>query len=433
MKTNAQFVFKAVCLVNLTSLLPIDMMAGRQASGQRAGEVSRLIPAVTITRGTSSLNASEKTAVDWQDIINTQANARARVTLDDGSLLNVGSEAVLQVVKHDAGAQQTALELVSGKMRVQARKLTLPGAKFEVKTPTGIAGVVGTDFYIGYDDNLMTVMVFEGKVKVCNLMGVCVEVFAGMMTTVRNGDVTGPAKPTQTSQSMVAEGANTTSLEAGLAKAALGLVGKSISAHVGNSEATEAETVYSGDSISTDARGTLLVLIGSLTLQLESNSSAHVFKAPYGAVVELTRGAALYGTRGGQQNLVIVASDVRVTPFTGTAALGRVNVDDPCKISVFSQKGQAAVQVGSETKTVEQGKAFKISAEYSTNAQDSHPPDADDYHSSHYHRPCSAAQGTGTHRPVPAGQSRFVYFATGAVAVATVVPVVKALESPNRP
>jgi hypothetical protein len=44
--------------------------------------------------------------VDWQDTVNAQANARARVTLDDGSVLNVGSDSSAKVTKHDAGAQQ---------------------------------------------------------------------------------------------------------------------------------------------------------------------------------------------------------------------------------------------------------------------------------------------------------------------------------------
>jgi len=81
--------------------------------------------------------------------VNTQVNARARIALDDGSVLNVGSESSMKVVKHDAGAQQTELELTYGKLRTQAQKIAKPDGKFEVRTPAGVAGVVGTDFFCG--------------------------------------------------------------------------------------------------------------------------------------------------------------------------------------------------------------------------------------------------------------------------------------------
>ncbi len=135
---------------------------------QRAGEVSRVIPAVSIARGAKSISASAKTVVDWQDVVSTQASARARVALDDGSVLNVGSDSSIKVVKHDGGAQQTELELTFGKIRSQAQKITKPDGKFEVKTPAGVAGVVGTDFFVAFDNSTgtMNVIVFEGLVKV---------------------------------------------------------------------------------------------------------------------------------------------------------------------------------------------------------------------------------------------------------------------------
>jgi hypothetical protein len=210
MKTKSRPAFVLALLVSLSIAVPTDAWAAPQTAGQRAGEVSRLIPAVSITRGTKTLTAAAKTAVDWQDLLNTQASARARIALDDGSVLNVGSESSLRVVKHDAGAQQTDLELTYGKLRSQAQKIAQPGGKFEVRTAAGVAGVVGTDFYVAYLNNVMSVIVFEGVVKVCNLAGICVEVSGGQMTTVRNGDSAGPAAPAQAATSLVTEAASNT-------------------------------------------------------------------------------------------------------------------------------------------------------------------------------------------------------------------------------
>lgn len=199
------------CAVFLSWLIavPANSWADPQAA-QRAGEVSRVIPAVNIARSGKTLSAATKTVVDWQDVVNTQVNARARIALDDGSVLNVGSDSSIQVVKHDAGAQQTELELTYGKLRTQAQKITKPDGKFEVRTAAGVAGVVGTDFFVEYANNAMNVIVFEGLVKVCNLAGLCVVVKAGQMTSVRSGDNSGPMPPQQaTLDTLVASGKDT--------------------------------------------------------------------------------------------------------------------------------------------------------------------------------------------------------------------------------
>lgn len=202
-----------VCLLSCALVIPFDAFAVPDNTGQRAGEVSRVIPAVSLVRGAKSMAANAKTPVDWQDVLSTQANGRARVSLDDGSVLNVGSDSSLKVVKHDAGAQQTDLEVTVGKIRSQAQKISQPNGKFEVHTPSGVAGVVGTDFYVGYENNVMTVIVFEGEVKVCNLAGVCVAVKAGQISTVRNGDSNGPAAPSQANLSTLSEAVASTTLE----------------------------------------------------------------------------------------------------------------------------------------------------------------------------------------------------------------------------
>src|SRR2546430_5972948 len=195
MKTKSPYAFGLALLLSFLIAIPADVWAAPQSGVQRAGEVSRVIPAVNIARSGKTITASAKTSVDWLDLVSTQVNARARIALDDGSVLSVGSESSMKVVKHDAAAQQTELELTYGKLRTQAQKIAKPDGKFEVRTPAGVAGVGGTDFFLGYANGTMNVIAFEGLVKGCNLAGGCVLVKAGQMTSVGSGGHFGPLPP----------------------------------------------------------------------------------------------------------------------------------------------------------------------------------------------------------------------------------------------
>jgi hypothetical protein len=203
----------ALCLaVLLSAAIVVPPQLSAQNTGQRAGTVDRLIPAVSIARGDKNLTAKPKEVVDWLDLVNTQINGRARVALDDGSVLNVGSNASVKVVKHDIGAQQTELELTYGKLRTQAQKISKPDGKFEVRTAAGVAGVVGTDFYIEYDQTTKTMnaIVYEGGVRLCNNAGVCVMLKPGQFSSVRSGDSSAPLPPAQAPLDMlVAAGKDT--------------------------------------------------------------------------------------------------------------------------------------------------------------------------------------------------------------------------------
>src|SRR6195256_316184 len=210
MKTKSPQALALAILLCVCIVFPADILAVPQAIGSRAGEVSRVIPAVSIARGSKTITASSKSVVDWQDLVNTQINGRARIALDDGSVLNVGSQSSVHVAKHDAGAQQTELELTYGKLRSQAQKIAKPDGKFEVHTPAGVAGVVGTDFYVSYGNSTMNVIVFEGFVRVCNLVGVCVEVKPGQTSSVSSGDNSAPLAPAQATLDVLTEAVQST-------------------------------------------------------------------------------------------------------------------------------------------------------------------------------------------------------------------------------
>jgi hypothetical protein len=56
-----------------------------------------------------------------------------------------------------------------GQLRSQVVKITQPDGKYEVRTPNAVIGVIGTDFYVGYENGLTTVVCYVGKVSVTAL------------------------------------------------------------------------------------------------------------------------------------------------------------------------------------------------------------------------------------------------------------------------
>lgn len=208
MKTRSPFLAALAVLASLSILLPPDVPA---QVGQRAGQISRAIPEVAIARGNQNLNAVVKTLVDWGDVVKTGDGGRARVALDDGSVLNVGSSSSLTVTQHNAAAQQTQIELTYGRVRSQVVKQSKPMAKFEIHTAVGVAGVVGTDFFLGYMNGLFQLIVYDGHVRFCNLDGACVDVLAGQIATIRDGHQA-PEQPTQATPSELTDATNATSI-----------------------------------------------------------------------------------------------------------------------------------------------------------------------------------------------------------------------------
>lgn len=121
-----------------------------QTTAESAGKISAVVPATAVIRGdgkrASRLDAGAGTPLVWRDQLQTTKSGRARILLNDQSVLSLGTDSQLRILKHDARTQVTALELGYGRIRCQVSKITRAGGNFELRTPSAVAGVIGTDF-----------------------------------------------------------------------------------------------------------------------------------------------------------------------------------------------------------------------------------------------------------------------------------------------
>jgi hypothetical protein len=161
----------------------------------KAGQITALLPVAKILRGsgkTAAINDAKKgDELIWNDLVKTEKGGRARITLADQSILSLGSQAELRIVKHDPRAQQTTLQMAYGRVRAQVASITRDGGSFELRTPTAVAGVIGTDF--GVDASPTggdTFVCIAGATQISNAdpnVPGSVQCSAGQTTTVQPG------------------------------------------------------------------------------------------------------------------------------------------------------------------------------------------------------------------------------------------------------
>lgn len=159
--------YRSVSVVLCFLLLPASGFCQTGSSGELAGSVTALDQLAT--RNGTGLTVHDQ--VQWNDQLQTNNTGRLRLNLRDGSILSLGANSQMRVIQHNAAAQQTTLELLFGRLRSQVVKLTQPNSKFEVRTPTSVAGVIGTDFLLIATADRTTLVVFSGVVQITPLNG----------------------------------------------------------------------------------------------------------------------------------------------------------------------------------------------------------------------------------------------------------------------
>lgn len=106
------------------------------------------------------------------DRIRTDAGARLRLAFADGTVLQLGesTDLALDWFLHapDAGTQNVLLRVSSGILRALV-ELVLPRAAFEVRTPTAVASVRGTDWISEVTPEATATVALDGQVALRNI------------------------------------------------------------------------------------------------------------------------------------------------------------------------------------------------------------------------------------------------------------------------
>ena len=102
------------------------------------------------------------------DRIITGSNGTAKVQMEDDVIITLAENTriYLSELRGSQGAQQSSINLQSGAVGSSVGKKLTDNSRFEMKTPTAVMGVRGTEFFTQYYNGNVDVRVVNGTVEV---------------------------------------------------------------------------------------------------------------------------------------------------------------------------------------------------------------------------------------------------------------------------
>jgi len=162
---SAQPLHRAVAVLLCLLLSPSSTLSfgdNNTSSFEPVGKITGLVSIATRNR----INSNTRDVVRANDNLGTNRSGRMRIELQDGSILNVGSESDLKIVKHTPATGETTVDLVDGRLRSRVVRVRKSGSKFEVTTPNATISAIGTDFFLEVSHSRTHVIVYSGVVVV---------------------------------------------------------------------------------------------------------------------------------------------------------------------------------------------------------------------------------------------------------------------------
>ena len=147
------------------------------AGGSIAGKVTIVKGQVFIVRGSEKIQVVKDISVLESDVIESQPGGTARITMIDSNLVDVYPKSKVQIAKYiykpNQNQKDVELKVDFGKIKSTVnQKYDGANNKFQVKTPSAVAGVRGTVFTAEYNaaTKISRVVTIEGLVAVTKIL-----------------------------------------------------------------------------------------------------------------------------------------------------------------------------------------------------------------------------------------------------------------------
>jgi hypothetical protein len=202
----------------------------------------------------------------------------------------------------------------------------------------------------------------------------------------------------------------------GASSAPLGVVTATERAQLRSLRANTGDTVFDGDTLSTDKLvGVLRVRATAAQFQLLADSSATVTQTASGIRTTLKRGTEIWSAaRAGA--IELHASQARIRSLSDGPTVAQVTLVSPKELLVTARRGVLEITVEDETQIVPEATSYRVLLD---------PPDPQ--------QPQGAGTKPQSNKTPHAGRNRFMLIPLIPIAVATVIAVHEAWESPSSP
>lgn len=165
--------------IQIFSILILALILGMPSMAEAKKKAQGVF---TVVKGKVSIQRAGKkkarkvrvgTKVYPQDTITASKDSRAKVVMVDENVLNISPESQVQIAEYEndpkSKKKKVMLNLMYGKVRSTVKQ-KYDGDKniYRVKTPSAVAGVRGTDFFVDYvpTTRRSQIVTFEGQVTV---------------------------------------------------------------------------------------------------------------------------------------------------------------------------------------------------------------------------------------------------------------------------
>jgi hypothetical protein len=142
----------------------------------------------------------------------------------------------------------------------------------------------------------------------------------------------------------------------------LGVVMQARRAYLGDAAASAGASVYDGDCLSTDAKGSLILRSGDSTIYL-SNATRVVLRGitndAKAAQTEVGAGTVIFSMPSAA-TMVISAGGATIRPDTNGPTVGQITVIDPKSFQISARKGTLKVSYYDDSEVVPEGNSYRV-------------------------------------------------------------------------
>lgn len=193
---------------------------------------------------------------------------------------------------------------------------------------------------------------------------------------------------------------------------ALGQVLQTERGHLGPASAAVGATIFSGDTLSTEERGSLHVRMAGAQLYLLARTSTSLQATEQGAAATLIGGTIIFSAAMSQA-FELHASSARLRTKGNVPTVAQVTLLGPKELLVTCRRGTIEFAVNDESDVIPEGASYRVLID----------------------PPAGLAADENPQQPRKSGRQRkaFLFLIFGGVAIATIWGIHEALESPDRP